>query len=230
MRVANFSLLIPEGRERDCGHVEMAHGAVYRLRLCNHNHSLRCDAVIMVDGKDMGTYRIERHGEITLERSYYDSGRFTFFKTDSEEGQAAGAGGVGRDDRGLIQVIFKPEKKAVRPEKKAVRPVRQWRPWCLFDNIWRSPDIHPHLCSVSPKGLDETTARDLYGMEGDREERTSAGVTGLTGHSSQGFYTVADLDYDPDGVVTINVRLVCIAAVRPLVAVPRSNPVPAPVE
>lgn len=42
MRVGNFSLLIPEGRERDSGHVEMQHNTQYQLRLGNHYHDKPC--------------------------------------------------------------------------------------------------------------------------------------------------------------------------------------------
>ena len=54
-----------------------------------------------------------------------------------------------------------------------------------------------------------------------------AGGTGLSGHSGQGFTTVADLDYSPQEFVTINLRLVSVAdEPRPLFA---STPVPPPV-
>lgn len=206
MRVDNFSLLIPEGRERDSGHVELPHGAVYRLKLGNHCHSRRCDAVVAVDGKEVGCFRLERGATIILERPANDHGKFTFFRSDSEEAAAAGAASIATDVRGLIQVEFKPEKPPV------VRSILDAVP--IVD------------CFGSPKGLAGTPQNQMsFGAE-----KTCGGITGLTGHSGQSFYTVAPLDYDPDAAVTISIRLICAAAIRPLAPVTRGNPVPAALE
>jgi hypothetical protein len=61
---------------------------------------------------------------------------------------------------------------------------------------------------------------------------SSAGITGLTGSSSQKFVNVAELGYDPLGVIIISLRLierVPYSGPRPLVSYNRGNPVPSPV-
>lgn len=214
MRVSNFSLLIPEGKERDSGHVELAHGTVYRIRLMNHCHSRRCDALVTVDGKEIGLFRIERGGNVTLERSADDTGCFTFFRADSDEGKAAGVDTIGTDLRGLIQVTFKPEK---------VQP-----PTVLHVDTWQTtPTSYEGCFGSSPAPLKQRclTSSSLTGQNQNR----AAGVTGLTGRSDQTFHTVASLDYDPNEEVRISLRLVCSPAVRPLEPVKKANPVPEPV-
>ncbi len=202
MRVNNFTVQVREGIEWESGHVKLGHGAVYSLRLGNDDPRRRCDAEVLVDGKHAGTFRLDAGQNMTLERPAHDSGRFTFFAADSSAAGQAGVADVARDQRGLIQVTFRPERR---------------RPPVLRDGPLS-------LCSAgTPRafGYNEPTAKGL-----------EAGVTGLTGQSAQQFHDVAALDYDPAGTVTISLRLVCSseAAVRPLTAVPRSNPVPAPVE
>lgn len=204
MRVGSFSLLIPEGVERDSGHVLMAHGRTYTLRLRNHG-SRRCDADVAIDGKSIGRYRISAGGTITLERSAHDTGRFTFFRADSAEGESAGAAKVDRPDRGLIRVTFCPERAPIRTVPTG---------------------------SVLRGGPGGQSVPKSVGSE--YEERTAGGlapgVTGLTGHSNQAFVEVPDLDHDPTGEVTISLRLAADASVRELTPAPRGNPTPAPVD
>lgn len=204
MRIGNFSVLIPQGREHGSGHVGMTHGQVYGIRLGNHGN-LRCDAVVEIDGKDCGTYRIDPHSDWTLERAHHDRGRFTFFKTDSVE--ASISVGILKEDRGLVQVTFKPEKRWEPP--KYVAPPSAVRGG--GGAAWNAPK---GLCGAAgPIGAAE-------------------GITGLTGHSNQNFVEAHRIDYDPDGTVVITLRLVedsFSQAIRKLEPVPRGNPTPSPV-
>lgn len=212
MRVGSFSVYVPEGRERDSGHVELPHGSVYTLRLGNHG-SRRCDAEVSIDGKSVGVFRLNG-GTMTLERPADDNGRFTFFAADSAEGAQAGAGSVGRVDRGLVQVVFRPERE---------RPM----------GVVRGAGFEKGGTTLTSLGDNEVRSRCFGG-----EEKTSggilglnqAGVTGLTGQSDQNFVSVANLDYDLNGAVTISLRLVTGVAVRELRPVTRGNAVPAPVQ
>ncbi len=185
MRVGNFSLLVPQGQERDSGHVMLQHGTVYTLRLLSHFHRA-CDALVKVDGKEVGGFRLEGHGSLTLERSADDTGRFTFYAAESSEGQAVG-GGIAKDQRGLIEVTFKPEK-----DRAAVRRAAR----------------EGYLSAFSG---DEKTSGGIsrsFGLESMPKVGCSAGVTGLTGKSNQEFVAVPNLDYDLNEVVTITLRLV----------------------
>jgi len=201
MRVGNFSVQVPEGKERESGHVLLDHNTQYVLRLGNHCYDRRCDAVVTIDGKDIGGYRINPGSSIVLERSSHDTGRFTFFRSDSAEAGQAGAGGVATQDRGLVRVVFKPERRRDREEKTS---------------------------GVVPSSLNMLRARgmDFPKSSGVSGQNASEGVTGLTGRSDQQFYEVPNLDYDPLEETVINIRLVAGQGVRELKPVAKSNPVP----
>lgn len=204
MRIGFFTAIVDPGKERSTGHVALKHGDVYTLKLVNHDRSRRADAEVRVDGKDVGCFRIEAGGAVNIERPENDSGRFTFYKAASLEGEQAGAPEVDAGDRGLVTVRFKPE-------------VRH-----------RAPDVVRPRSMLQSTNLGSTTS-DYDGTVGASLPRNmSAGVTGLTGTSGQNFYAVAPLDYDVSAEVTINLRLVCDGEVRKLVS--RSNQVPSPAE
>lgn len=208
MRVGNFSLYIPEGRERSSGHVEMAHGTQYHLKLDNHDHR-QCDAEVTIDGKCVGTFRIAGHSGINLETVPGDGGRFTFYATDTQEFLAAAGGDVSKDLRGLVQVTFKPEKVVWRHRGPGDHFIKGGGP-SLQGQAFNCSNLKARDCAVP----------------------TSAGITGMSGHSDQRFHQVPDLVHDQGAEVTISVRLVSGAGLgpRPLVAQRQSNPVPAPVE
>ncbi len=198
MRVGSYSVLIPEGVERETGHVGLSHGKQYTLRLGNHD-GRQCDAEVTVDGKVIETFRLYPHQTMTLERSPDDNGRFTFYSSGTGDAAQAGEFAIAETDKGLIQVRFVPEKRRVeRP--KTVRPMG--------------------LCSFS-----SGTTRGFGG-----EEKTSGGITGLSGHSDQKFQTVGAIDREESESVLISIRLVTWNdGPRPLRVVERGNAVPVPV-
>jgi hypothetical protein len=216
MRIASFSVLIPEGREHGSGHVELPHGRQYTVRLGNHDHGRRCDAEVTIDGKCVGVFRLGVGETMTLERPADDDGRFTFYRADTAEAAQAGAASVGSADRGLVQVRFRPE----RPRQYTPPATGVVRPMGMGGGICRSAGFGPRGQSV----IGGTTEPDYA------PPQNAAGVTGLSGQSSQRFVTVANLDYDPVGEAVITLRLVAgEAGPRELKAVaPRANAVPAP--
>jgi len=225
MKLGNYSVRIPEGREVNGGYVELAHSTVYSIYVANDDSQRECDAVISIDGKPVGTFRLGRYGthqsHLLLERSSNDNGRFTFFEVESKEAVEAGVQKVVTTDRGLIQVVFKPEKKNILP----------------IPTVSRSgPDYNS--CSAKDLGTTETSYEKIRGgnllrtkgMSFSSPQNSSAGVTGLTGSSSQTFYTVPNLEYEIGAEVIISLRLVCVARVRELnPTTPKANEVPAPV-
>ncbi len=232
MRVGNFSVIIPEGRERDSGHVELPHGTVYRPTLKNHHNNRRCDAHVTIDGKDMGTFRVDAFGSFPLERPAHDAGRFTFYKADTAEYAASACGEVAPDLRGLVQVVFRAEKAPLMRVGKLNLSAD------VFDRQGSATYGGPSAwhCSMAPEAptsgkIDFPDNGKLLSRRGGAGgQSVSAGATGLSGQSGQKFSTVAELDYDPDETVTVTLRLVAAEpGPRPLTAVPRANPVPAPV-
>lgn len=226
MRVANVNVQIIEGRETDNGHVVIPHGTQYRLKLANYDHFRRSDATVVIDGKEVGAWRLDAGQTIVLERPQHDTGRFTFHEAASTEGQAGGAAGVGAADRGLVQVTFRMERR---------QPPRPYG--AGGQSVVRSMHLRPAstpTCADIPEygggargqsfQNEIKTGCSLEGLTGNEK----AGITTLTGQSDQRFHEVAPLDYDPALEVTVSIRLVSGPAVRPLLAVPRGNPVPAP--
>lgn len=108
MRLENFAVVIPEGREQASGYVEMDHGVKYTIKLSNSGQ-LRCDAEVQIDGKMVGVWRVPSEKTIIIERPVHDTGRFTFYLYDTLEARKAGL--VKGDKLGLVSVLFKPEKK-----------------------------------------------------------------------------------------------------------------------
>jgi hypothetical protein len=206
MRIGDFSLFITGGQEQAAGHVALSHGQVYGLQLTKHG-ARRCDAVVNVDGKEIGTWRLAAGQSAMLTRPATDHGQFTFYRADSAEAQAAQLGNVGRDNLGLVQVRFVPEMA------HAVNTV-----WC--ETTYRSKGGGGVL-----RGMPESSG--AYG----------AGGTGLSGHSNQEYGNATPIMRDEGAAVTISVRLVeqkavsaSPPAVRPLQPIGTSNPVPPPVE
>ena len=211
MRVGNFSVLIPEGVERDSGHVALEHGRQYTLRLMNHDHR-QCDAEVTVDGKPMHGFRLYGNGSVTLERMPDDPGRLTFYSAGTADAAQAGEGQIASPDKGLIQVRFVPAKRPVYTPPAAPVPRR-------YGTSGQSMGGGGLLRSAAP-----------LGFAPQAEEKTAGGITGLSGHSNQQFVTVADIDRAEDEAVTISLRLITlVGGPRPLQPVRQGNPVPAPV-
>lgn len=210
MHVGNYSVLIPEGVERDSGHVALEHGRQYRLQLRNHDYR-QCDAEVTIDGKALGTFRLRGLDALVLERMPDDHGRLTFYSSGTADAAAAGEGCVAAPDKGLIQVRFVPERR------------REYQPKRV-----QTMGLAGGLCrSAAPMKFTGDQASYFNPVT---EEKTCGGITGLSGHSDQQFVTVGALDLDQSEAVTISVRLVTgVSGPRPLQPAGRGNPVPAPV-
>lgn len=215
------SVRIVGGREQDNGYVAMAHKQEYKLCLRNEK-DLPCDAEVRIDGKDVGTWRIEPHTSITLERPAHDNGKLTFYEVDTAEGRAANLQS-GDSNLGLISVTFKHGYVCTaRPlTVNPTYPNWYYTTWTTGNTTWTA---------ASPDSLTDNTVH-CYSASSNfagtvmTESPKKAGGTGLSGHSNQYFYTVAPLGYT-QYPVTIHLRLVGVE-VRPLE--PCSTPVPPPI-
>ena len=61
MRLSNFEVTIPQGDEQTSGHVGMKHNSKYSIRMHN-GLNRRCDALVTVDGKEIGMWRVDPFG------------------------------------------------------------------------------------------------------------------------------------------------------------------------
>lgn len=206
MKINDFSVTVKTGEEVWGGYVKMQHGRQYNIRL-NNDKPRRCDAKVVVDGKEVGIFRLGAYGSMVLERPANDTGRFTFYAVGTPEAQRAGIT-AGNDLNGLIQVTFTPEKKQVVRERGDVHAA------------------YPTMDSARPEAASRSY-RPPASFGGD----FGAGATGLSGKSNQEFVTVGEIDYDLSEQTTISLRLVAGKdEPRPLVSVSHANAVPASVE
>jgi hypothetical protein len=107
MELNNFSLSISPGTELSGGYLQLEHNTQYNVVLAN-KRAIRCDAKLEIDGKHVGTWRLEEYDSIVLERPAHDTGRFTFYKLGSAEATKVG---ISQQDAniGLVKVTFTPE-------------------------------------------------------------------------------------------------------------------------
>jgi len=231
MYLNDFSVRVLEGKEEAGGYVTISHGQQYRLSLRNAKGWTRCDAEVEIDGKSVGTWRINAHSTLVLERPANDDGRFTFYKLGSCEAQQVGLSNT--ESLGLIKVTFKPEAF------KSHTVYYEGAPYSGGSSIRWTPDTYTLWSSNSTR---DNTAIDGVGMAAmasaamPRSVNVSyqtvsslgtfkeAGGTGLSGKSNQHFYTVDPLEYDHAQITVINLRLVAGSDPRPLVSL--STPVP----
>lgn len=101
-----YEICIPQGLPRASGHILIAHRQQYTIILRNRA-SLRCDARVLVDGKEVGCWRIGGNSQIEVERPVNDTGRFTFYMLGSTEARRAGLSAS--DALGLVTATFMPE-------------------------------------------------------------------------------------------------------------------------
>lgn len=188
MFLNNFSVRIPEGNELPGGYVELAHTQKYTL----HLHNMRkvdCDAIIEIDGKSIGTFRLHANDTMRLERPPHDNGYFTFYKIGTQEAQQAQLN-EGSPDLGLVKVTFIPAQE--------------------YKFTWATPIWHDgEEWQAHPSSLTGTTNVSYRsGSARVSAGGVSAGGTGLSGHSNQTFLDVGSIDRDYSQSTTIYLRLV----------------------
>ena len=188
MELNNYQIALDKGQENSgTGYVELEHDTVYRVFLVNDNDS-RCDARLSIDGQIVGTWRIEAHDSIVLERPSNSTGRFTFYRFGSKEGQKVDL--QANVWLGLIRCVFLPEKYV----QKVYSPLLGTNPYYNENELRGS----------TPKSFGGGSTRRGGGSGGQ-----SAGGTGLSGNSNQSFGKANSIEYDHDKMTTISIRLVC---------------------
>ncbi len=211
-------------------YVEMPKDEVqYKIRLKN-NGSVKCDAVITIDGKNMGTFRINSYSEMLLERPSDVERRFTFFVGGSEGSKQGGYKPKDKNN-GLVEVRFKPEKKPEPVICRGYTPTSRnlydscngddeecdgEEDMCYGDTFDSAPEMArgfstnaaPIISSGKHGRANAAPMARSKGMTNAPTRGYKEGMTALTGDSSQKFVTVATLDYDYKNEVTIYLRLV----------------------
>lgn len=111
-----YELCIPQGLPRASGHILIGHRQQYTIVLRNRS-SLRCDARVLVDGKEVGCWRVDGNSQIEVERPVNDTGRFTFYMLGSNEARRTGLSAT--ELVGLVSATFMPELPPQRTHEDA---------------------------------------------------------------------------------------------------------------
>lgn len=189
------------------GYIKMKHGDQYKIQMKN-NTGKRCNATVYVDGKSVGTWRINAWSTCTVERPAEIDKKFTFFLVGSSSGNKAGLS-RGNSDNGLVQIHFVPEKVHVREAYFCARSSEKEEDDCdtgfgLFDD---GPTSLPQSSTRSFSTKSTNSMRESYRADSS-VTRGRAGGTGLQGQSSQQFGVASWMDLDYDNKTTITIRLI----------------------
>jgi len=207
-KLGNFSVTVIPGIEQENGYVLMNHNTQYELCLMNMG-SVDCDANVVIDGKQVGLWRVTCGNKITIQRPTNDTGRFTFYRLGSDE--AGKASLAASTELGLISVAFKPEKIVELPNNPEGE-----------DSTSEAPR---YSLGSAPRESIKTSLG--FGLP-SKTRKVAAGGTGLSGKSEQKFVAAIPIQYDEELFTEIHLRLVCSdEQPRPLVG--RSTPIPPPV-
>lgn len=253
MRVGNYTVTIEGGRELDNGYIAVKDGSPYAPVLRNHDWK-RCDAVLTIDGKEIQTFRLNPHQSLRIEGPPDDpqKGRWTFYAAGSAAAAKAGEGEVAKNEKGLITVVFKPERREQPTLNDAIGDVMrtprrgQW-PVKPTDMLWSSGvpqygasseavdgGVRHTMSCEDTKSVNVCEAFSAIETERSGGKITTqglkAGITGLSGHTDQKWDSATPIEYDESTFVTFNIRLVVAEdGPRPLAAKGRTTPVPPPV-
>lgn len=219
MRHNDFSVRIIGGNEIAGGYVEMEHGKKYSIRMTNHRN-VACDAKVMVDGKECGTFRLRPYKSLALERPAHDHGHFTFYALGTSEARQVGLDGTD-PNLGLVQITFTPERVSFGPTYRTANSA-----WSKGETL-----EHHGLSGASDTTnyyTESRTVEDTPSVAGACASTYTAGGTGLSGHSDQSFVEVFELNYDYSQQTVIHLRLV-LGNDKPRPLTSYSTPVPPPV-
>ena len=235
----SYSVVVPEGKEHG-GYVELSHGQVYTVRLKN-DRDVRCDVQLEIDGQDIGTWRLNSHEGLTLERPAHDDGRFTFYKVGSPESQKAGLDS-GNPNLGLVKAMFTPEKQYPPFSWERRTDRRKGFPYNPYkgDPYWSTYDGSHLVGRTYSMATDNSIGASLSANNaGDvpiamasmltvesQAKGLSAGGTGLSGKSDQQFVSTYALNYDYSQQTTIHLRLVHGDSSEPRPLTSHSTPIP----
>lgn len=246
---SGYSLTIQGGAEDGSGYVRMRDGQTYQICLSSthgeishvtlkgrggrengakipYGYRVKSDVAVSVDGLPIGVFRLEGLTRTCLEGPPKESGRFTFYKSDTQGGVLSGSNQTRRDDRGRITARFIPQVESEISYQEPPRIIRNpdgsegVEPIPMSGSGFRPRD--PGLPSSSPgtmsvRGGELDLSSGVTGLSDSppTDNAYSSGVTGLTGSSSQSFTSANSITLDIGRAVTLELRLVHDQALEP---------------
>lgn len=198
-------------------YVPMEHESEYKIRLVNR-HTTRADATIKIDGRKVGTWRVNPKTSVTIERPDNEHKKFTFFKESTTGAMLSGIV-TGASDNGLIEVKFVPESRnvvsTVQQNSFGINNFDEQEMYssksigtkshkkCAFNESTRNVLGHS-------EGLIKSEQNFARQWSGVSQQGFSSGGTGLSGYSEQKFgATSAITDIDEEHITDFVIRLVC---------------------
>lgn len=101
VRIGSFSLSV---NGEYASTVTLPHGTRYAI--CLGNYALQpCTARIFIDGREVGYFRVGAHDEINIKRPVGKDREFTFFSSDTKQGEMAGLD-AGNPELGSVRAVF----------------------------------------------------------------------------------------------------------------------------
>ena len=216
-------------------------GSTYRVVLVNHL-DVEADAVLEIDGRVQGTYRLNPRETFPVERPANTQRSFVFVK---ENGTLAREAGVvsGESENGLVKVEFKPRKKTQWDMPFTNECAGYPRNATLSNNMGsRSLGLtakggyigHTAQNNISFDSSAQPMVYKVGGTPGHSIVSTKSpasviggGATALGENTTQKFFTVSDIeekDIDKAKVTVLIVRL--LAVDKPKLQALRSVPNP----
>lgn len=181
----------------------------YKLKLIN-NRPTRCDAVVSIDGEDIGTWRVNAYSSIMIERPANVNRRFIFVKEFYKKSHDIDGVDVGRIDpnNGVITVVFKPEYPVMCPYESVdyINTPTTLERWSYGSDL---TSIRPNLAdSVAEyQGSNGIKTRQMAVNRFNTEY--GSGATILGAGTDQNFNTTARIyKYDTDNITSISLRLI----------------------
>ncbi len=162
-------------------YIALPHETEYKLRLSNKRNT-RCDVQVKIDGRIIGTFRVNALESMIIERPADNDRKFVFLKENTKESLSAGIV-TGNNNNGLIEVTFTPELSAKR---------------CC--NIQQS-----YLYNTTGYMSEEN-----FESSHQSNRCYSSGATALGQKSDQSFDYISKItNVDHSNITTIILRLVC---------------------
>lgn len=166
----------------------LSHGSQYKLKLFN-DHNTKCDAEIWIDDEKIGTWRINSHHDIVIERPSTINRKFVFLKENSCVANLAGIN-VNRNN-GLIKIVFKPERE-----------------YMLFNNNFDSNMGQSSFMGLCANNCMPKSSMSIQPLN-YQFSNYSHGATALGNKSHQEFDTISPIyDVDSSNITTIMARLI----------------------
>lgn len=95
------------------------HGDEYKICLKNNSLTQKANANIQIDGKSIGTFRLNKNDKIIIERPVDKARKFTFYDVESIEGVKSGLSANSKDI-GTLKVVIDVEERPVKVFKSFI--------------------------------------------------------------------------------------------------------------